>query len=242
MSAVRFAAALGVGVAVVVGVTGCALADDTRIPAPTPADRDATVAELARAADEQFVCYGWRLSDGAGAIVSQGSNLGANVTVDSDSVRCPRWVELRATVVWTPESSESEDWASRELAGSADLADALPDETALDRVGVTENALIDDPAETVLRGALALPLLAAEEGVVVPVPLATPTMTADPAVLADPGSDFWRDRGVSVGVAIGLIVVAAGAFWLNWWTGRQAVKARRVGRRKRGGNPRRKRR
>jgi hypothetical protein len=194
-----------------------------------PAPADATVAELARAADAQHICYGWRLS---GAAASQGSNLGAGLAVDSDPGRCPRWVELRARVVWTPESSESEDWAIRELVGSADLASSLPDGSALDRVGVTENALVDDPAETVLLGVLALPLLVTERGIAPPVPLATSAATPDPAALTDPGSDFWRDRQGILAVAVGLIVVAVGVLGVGWFASRQSVQTQQKARRK----------
>lgn len=234
------ARAIGISAVVVIFVifVGAPHAGATAIPAPAPADRDAIVAELARAADAQRICYGWRLSDVAGAVVSQGSNLGAEVAVDSDSGRCPRWVELRATVGWTPEWSESEDWATRELVGSADLAAALPDETALDRVGATEKALIDDPAEAVLLGVLAVPLLVAERGIAPPVPPRTSVATPDPAALTDPGSDFWRDRGVSVAIAIGLIVVAGGVVGVGWWATRRAAKARQARRREPGGRPR----
>ncbi|HEU5108014.1 MAG TPA: hypothetical protein VFT95_05605, partial [Micromonosporaceae bacterium] len=85
--------------------------------------RKETAAELARAAQAQKICFGWKLIEGnAGVPVSQGSNLGDAKPVESDPQRCPRWVEVRASYYYTAESDEADDWATFEVATSPDLS------------------------------------------------------------------------------------------------------------------------
>jgi hypothetical protein len=198
----------------------------TLVPAPEPSDRAAVVTELARASAAQGVCYGWRLSS---TPVSIGSNLGDGVPVENDA-RCPRWLKVTATVTYTPESSEASDSASFQITSSG-LRGTPPDATELRRFGITEDTFIDDPGDAISRAVLALPLLAYEHGLALPVPpnrgsssaaspSPAPSAAPSPEVvdagdLADAGGDRWRGRGpalvfagLSLVVAVGLVVWA----------------------------------
>jgi hypothetical protein len=165
-----------------------------------------TATELARATAAQGVCFGWQL-DGVGP-ASRGSNLGGTTAVDSDPGRCPRWVEVWATVTYPPESSEADDSASIGVRTSSNL-DVGPNVRArLDRFGLDENAFIDDPQWAIHRAALALPLLTAEAGAAEPAPTPTAPPAAAPRALEPAGSDFWRDRRWFVVAAAAFVLVA----------------------------------
>ncbi|KWV31548.1 hypothetical protein [Micromonospora rifamycinica] len=182
----------------------------TTVPAPAADERADTVPLLVQAAESQGICYGWRLERSSGAEVSVGSNLGDGVPVTEDA-RCPRWVEVRARVMYTAESSESNDWATVTVSGSGDFsrADLYAVDTGLTRFGLHEDVFVDDPGWAICRAAVALPLLVAETGAAPPAatPSADPDAVAAP--LPDTGSDFWRDRWGTVLAAAGLLLVAA---------------------------------
>ncbi|MDQ7903825.1 hypothetical protein RB614_04740 [Phytohabitans sp. ZYX-F-186] len=183
----------------------------TTVPAPDGEMGAQTAAQLAKASAAQGVCYGWQLRSG-GTSVSRGSNLGAGTAVDSDPARCPRWVEVQASVTWTSSASEAPDsaWVTVAAQGVAP-----PPESRLDRFGITDGAFVDEPDWAVCQAALALPLLLAETGAVPPAPVATAGAAAGPAPEA--GSDFWRDRwpfavGAAVLLALAALTVAIGWF------------------------------
>lgn len=218
---------IGRGVVVVLGIVAMAIlcADlfgytSYDVTAPEQVDRQAAVTELARAAAVHGICYGWRLDDGRRRI-SEGSNLGDGVAVDVDSSACPRWVELVVTVKYTRETSDLPDSAKVRVVGSASLSGMLPTEAGLGRLGLTSKRFEDDPADSILRGAMALPLLLAERGAVGPVPFASGTAedtTATAAPLPAASNDFWRDRLPMLLWAIGLLLLAsivAGSGWLS---------------------------
>lgn len=182
------------------------------VPKPAGDESTGTVELLARAANAQGVCYGWELRDG-GSPVSVGSNLGDGVDV-REQAACPRWIVVRADVTYTPESSESSDSAYVQVVGSSDLEydDLDRIRTGLDRFELDQSVFVDDPGWAVCRAAVALPLLAAENGIVDPVPFATATpagTAATPTALPDAGSDFWRARWSYTILAVVLIVGAA---------------------------------
>ncbi|MFI9642737.1 hypothetical protein ACIG87_22200 [Micromonospora sp. NPDC051925] len=182
----------------------------TTVPAPAADERADTVPILAQATASQGICYGWRLEESYDSAVSVGSNLGDGVPVGEDA-RCPRWVEVRARINYTSESSESEDSAYVSVAGSPDLAaaDLASVQAGLTRFGLEDDVFIDDPGWAVCRAAVALPLLVAEAGVAPPAatPPADPDATAAP--LPDAGSDFWRDRWGTLLATAGLLLAAA---------------------------------
>jgi hypothetical protein len=189
------------------GLAGCST--DTSVPAPEAEQRRETAAQLARATAEQDICYGWRLdSANGGSPVSRGSNLGDGIAVDSDPQRCPAWVEVRASVSYVPDSSESEDSATVGVQTSPGLSIGPTIEASLSRFGIDEQAFVDDPGWAVAHAALVLPLLTAEAGAAEPAATPTAPATAASRALPDPGNDFWRDRWVFVLVAAGLVLLA----------------------------------
>jgi hypothetical protein len=204
-------------------VSSCAGSDDgdLTVPAPLPSDRQAVVAQLAAATSAHGVCYGWHLTD-VGTTISQGSNLGDAAPVTS----CARWMQLAVSVHYTPESSEAEDSVSITVESSPDLTAARPGAADLARLGLTEGRFLDDPADTVMRGALALPLLLAERGAVSVVP--TPTAAAALSELPAASSDFWRERRWPVLAAIGIVVVALLLGLYGWLTLRAQRRAASV--------------
>ncbi|MEJ3743401.1 hypothetical protein WEI85_08950 [Actinomycetes bacterium KLBMP 9797] len=209
------AVAAGLGMVVVCAYGVLTSDDSVVVPAPTGEMRAETTAQLAKATAAQGICYGWWLEDGrTGADLSRGSNLGAGAPVDLVPDTCPRWVEVRATVTYTEETSESEDFATVLLAASNGLA--APDATHLGQLGFTESAFVDDPAWAICEAALALPLLMAESGLASPAPLPAPQAGAV-AAPDDAGSDFWRDRWWQVLTASLLILAGALMFGIGWF-------------------------
>jgi hypothetical protein len=208
---------------------GCSSADNsTVVPAPTETERRETVTVLQRSAEAQDFCYGWRLSDSVGDVVSVGSNLGDNVAVDTNPALCPRWVEVAADVTYTDASSELEDSAtvrvhsSSESLGEYDLVDGLT------RLGLGNDAFLDEPGWAICRAAVSLPLLMAEAGHAKPAPVATVAPSAPSAPLADAGSDFARDRGGYVIAAFLLIVLTAVLVTIGWFQRRRELAVRRT--------------
>jgi hypothetical protein len=192
--------------------------DDSTAPGPTATEVADTVAVLAKAAEAQDICYGWRLHVGT-TVVSVGSNLGDGLAVDEDPARCPRWANVIAQVVWTPESSELEDFATIRVVSTEKGVDLLADRLA--RFGLDEAAFIDEPGWATMRAAVVLPLLMAEADLAPPAPVSTASPTAAPPPLPDAGSDLWRDRwGYFVAAAVLLLV--AGLFVLAGWRRRRS--------------------
>ncbi|SCL23420.1 hypothetical protein GA0070616_2722 [Micromonospora nigra] len=195
--------------AILIGVLAGDDNDSTFVPPPTATERADTVPILARAAQSQGLCYGWRLVDRGGLdALSVGSNLGDGVPV-TDNPGCPRWIQVVAEIRYTSESSELEDSVLVDVEGSTDI-DAIAlirVENGLERFGLTEEAFLDDPGWAITRAAVSLPLLYAETGAVEPAPAVTATPTASVAPLPDTSSDLWRDRwGYLVGAVVLLLI------------------------------------
>lgn len=205
---------IAAGLVVVVVLTGSCVAgalsgdDGLAVTPPTATERTDTVPILQRAADVQGICYGWTLQAGTD-VVSAGSNLGEGVGVEGDP-RCPRWVRVVADVTYVSESSESNDYAYVTVEGSADLdqSQLLAVDAGLERFGLTEDAFLDEPGWAVTRAAVSLPLLLAEAGGAVPVPVATTTPTGPPPPsLPGAGNDLWRDRSGYLLAAGGMLLL-----------------------------------
>ncbi|MFE0591604.1 hypothetical protein [Micromonospora echinospora] len=185
------------------------------VPPPTATERTETVAVLQRSAEAQDVCYGWVLEEGSRTI-SVGSNLGEGTPVDDP--RCPRWVRVVANVNWTPESSESDDYAFIDVEGSGDFdrTDLFLVESGLERFGLDDKTFIDEPGWATTRAAVILPLLLAERGLTDPAPVTTAAPEAAPSPLPDTSFDLWRDRwGYFAGVA-GLLLITALLFTVGF--------------------------
>lgn len=190
---------------------------DTTVPVPELVARQATVEELRHAAQAQGVCYGWTLADGFHVGRSSvGSNVGDGSAVDHQP-SCPRWVQVRATVYYTDETSEASDSATVEITSSPDMSAQLPTSAALDRLGLDEGAFVDSPDDAILLAAMALPLLVHEAGLAAAVPRRTTAATAAPgAPLDEVGNDLWRSRWLPLATAMVLIVLAGAGLVVGW--------------------------
>ncbi|MDG4834561.1 hypothetical protein O7627_35420 [Solwaraspora sp. WMMD1047] len=213
--------------------------DSTAVPAPTGTERADTVAVLTRAAESQGICYGWRLRDDYLDAISVGSNLGDGIPVDANPTRCPRWLLVEAQVIYTPASSERNDWASVRVTASEGVSSAGY-VAGLDRLGVDADAFLDEPGWAICRAAVFLPLLAAEAGLVPPAPAATSTTgpagtpgpgLAEPSPLPAAGSDFWRDRWSYLAGGAALLVVTLLLLAIGWFERRHQRRAPGTGRR-----------
>lgn len=174
---------------------------------PTATERNDTVAILRDAAERQGICYGWQLQRKYGEVVSIGSNHGDGVSVSK--VGCARWLRVTATVDYTSENSESEDYVDVAVEGSYEFIDDSPDlTTGLSRFGLTEAAFVEEPGWAVTRAAVSLPLLAVEIGAASPEPMVTTAPTGVPTPLPAAGSDLWRDRSGWLIGATGLLLIA----------------------------------
>ncbi|MFY1597475.1 hypothetical protein [Micromonospora sp. WMMD737] len=197
--------------------------DGNDVLPPTSQERGDTVPILQRSSVSQGICYGWVLEDYYGyKELSVGSNLGDGVAVEENPA-CPRWVQVVARVAYTSESSESNDFARITVETSSDVSTTARYrmQSGLERLGLTEDAFVDEPGWAVTRAAVSLPLLAAEAGLVEPA--ATPAAaTVDAPPLPDAGSDLWRDRWGYLLAVAGLLLFTALLFAVGFWQrGRQ---------------------
>lgn len=197
----RRLAGLAAGVLLALCATpGTASAVDTVFD---PADAQELAGTLTEAAQEQGICYGWRVSiddqwAGVDTGESVGSNFGAGIPVTAPppgSPRCNTVIEFTSDILYTSESSESEDSASYGVISNP----RGPTTEDLDELElVDEEGLIGDNVDTVVYKAVAaLPLLAADTGLAKPL-VATPAPEAaagDSRLTDSPGSDFLRGNG-----------------------------------------------
>ncbi len=215
-------------------VTACAPTEDNSlvVPPPTATEQNDTVALLRDAAEQQNICYGWELEQGDGDVVSAGSNLGVGISV-VDHPQCPRWLRVAATVDYTPQSSEVEDFARVVVEGSPEfISDLFELETSLSRFGLDGAAFLEEPGWAVTRAAVSLPLLVVERGVASPEPVVTSAPVAAPSPLPAAGSDLWRERsgwliGATGMVLIAVLLVVVGLIQRRRQRDEAAVTARR---------------
>ena len=192
------------------------------VPILDPADAEELAAQLAEARDVQGICYGWNVTvfdEGAGTSRGDiGSSRGVGQPAADTS--CPRFLELRADLHYTSESSESEDWASFYVFGNVSGG---PDERDLKRVGITEGALVGAKDDLALINAVqALPVLVAERGLARPV-AAEPTQGTIPSsdrTTNRPGSDWMRANGTFLAVSLTLMLGGLGWAGYAWLDGR----------------------
>ena len=208
--------------ALVAALAAPAAAEDPVLDAESRAE---VVASLADALEEQGICYGYDLvvdDDGGGRWDGRWieTSLGEDADIQNDA-RCPKWVELSAGVHYTSSTSESEDSASWDILGNFA---GVPTTDQLAALDLDARDLANDGRafSTMSNAVLALPLLVAEHGGAKPVALdASPSPApGDAAATGRPGSDWWRENGLKVGVLCGLLVTAglwAGATTPNGW-------------------------
>lgn len=184
-------------------------------PVFDPADAEELVDLLADATQVQGVCYEWDVTveDQGGAEGGRSSGSGAGLGVAARTAPgCQDVVTFAATIVYTSESSDSEDSARADV--RTNLAGG-PTLQALRDLGLAgEGALVGEDADLAVFDAVAaLPRLVADAGLA-PAVVATPAASAaaDAGELSDdPGSDFLRTAGWTL-VAGVLLVLAAVMF------------------------------
>lgn len=178
------------------------------------ADADELAATLADAYDTQGVCYGWSIDVNNEGLPesSVGSNFGAGQSLQDAGSTCDKSVEFTANIVWTPESSESEDSAVYGLTSSS----GGPTVDDLDDLEIiSEDGLVGDNVDSdVYKAVAALPLLAADTGLAEPIEASpAPESEAGGEATSSPGSDFWRQSGMTVLWAVILLLAAVVFGW-----------------------------
>ena len=181
---------------------------------------------LAEATAEQGICYGWRIAvvdpEGIEDGLEAGSNFGPGEPLDRARPECRdgRFAELVGEVVYTTETSESEDSAAWDV--QSNLADP-PTIGDVDALGYESDDLLgDDNDLAIINAAGALPQLAADRGNAAPVPFEPaprePGTGGEPT--GSPGSDLLRERWPLL--ALCLLLILGGLAWL-WALRRQAA-------------------
>ncbi|MEV6234903.1 hypothetical protein AB0L88_44250 [Saccharopolyspora shandongensis] len=170
----------------------------------TPADAQQLAQRLAEAERAHGVCFGWKLVDGSTKQFDQGSSRGPGVPADS----CPRWAETQVFVA-AADTDDDVDAADVKVAASGDL-DAQLEADDFVNLGVTADALAEEPVTATGQAALGLPLLLVENGVLT-APQATEDVSGTASVPSLPkgdgsGSDWvpWAWLG-----GLGVVVVLA---------------------------------
>lgn len=192
------------------------------------ADEDAAelANALAEATAEQGICYGWRIAvvdpTGVEAGVEAGSNFGPGEPLDRSRPECRdgRFAELIGEVIYTTETSESEDSAAWDVQTNLEDAPTIGD---IDALGYESDDLLgEDNDLAIMNAAGALPQLAADRGNAPPVPFEPaprePGTGGEPT--GNPGSDLLRERWPLL--ALCLLLILGGLFWL-WALRRQAA-------------------
>jgi hypothetical protein len=175
---------------------------------------------LAEATAAQGVCYGWRIevSDFAGTEggLEAGSNFGPGTPLDRSRTECREglFVELVGDIVYTSETSESEDSAAWDI--ESNLEDA-PDIDEVEALGYdTGDLLGDDNDLAIINAAGALPQLVAEHGQAEPVPFepAAREPGTSGAPSGDTGNDLLRENGTLILLCLALTLGGLSWLWL----------------------------
>lgn len=144
------------------------------------------------------MCFGWKLVDGSTKQADQGSSRGPGVPADT----CPRWAEVEVVVALG--SGDDPDAAAVRVSGSPDLR-PLPTQSDFVELGVTADALAEEPVSVTGQAALGLPLLLVERGALTapPEPGEAPGSGAVPPLppAGGAGSSSWMLWGPSAGWA-----------------------------------------
>jgi hypothetical protein len=210
-------AALVAAAAAALVLTGAGPAAAT--PFLDAADAEDLAGLLAEASAVQGVCYGWTvtLQDDSGG--PSGTDAGSDRGVGrppSQIPECRRYVELRAVVRWTAETSDAEDSAGFTV-DSIGIDDPPTESEVRSVLGINGTDLAKDDGDVLLFSAVAaLPRLLADRGSVPSLTLA-PAPTPPPAGTVPTGQpalpDWVRQRQALLalgGVLIVIAVVVAG--------------------------------
>lgn len=169
-----------------------------------PADSQQLAQGLAASERVHGVCFGWKLVDGSTKQADQGSSRGPGVPADT----CPRWAEVEVVVALG--SGDDPDAAAVRVSGSPDLR-PLPTQSDFVELGVTADALAEEPVSVTGQAALGLPLLLVERGALTapPEPGEAPGSGAVPPLppAGGAGSSSWMLWG-SLG-GLGAVAVVA---------------------------------
>ena len=216
MTAVRGLATVASVIALLVGTALPAFAGDIL----TPADAAELAQLLADAADEQDICYGWRMSvqdrQNGRLLTDVGSSTGGPDTPLIRSM-CPKYAELVVDATYTGDFEEAEDSASHHIESSF-----LAPSTTLD---VSSSDLVGDNDDVALFNAAAkLPVLAAEQGGapwVEPAPNTSEIPSSD-KLTGSPSGDWIRANWMLL--ALLTLATLASLIWLLYeLIGRRAL-------------------
>ena len=194
---------------------------------------------LADATEDQDVCYGWKVEiadyGGANDGIDEGSSLGVGPTAITS--QCARWVIFVADIVYTSSLSEAEDQASFSVQSNVPGA---PTSSDLIENGIRQSGLLgDNDDQVVAEATLLLPALMAEKGLAEPIRLEpnTQALPAGDKATGTPGSDWLRQYGAVLAVAV--IILVGGLGWAAWVFFREhpfaPAAVHTMSRRKRGG-------
>lgn len=192
------------------------------LPILAPEDAEGLAESLAEATEAQGICYGWDVSvddqNGGGSGNDIGGSLGAGTPVinrfTGASNSCERYVIFTASITYTSNWSESEDYASYSIVSNLSPA---PTTSQLGELGLSERDLLGDNDDVAISNAvLALPALVAELGHAPPVPLEEDDepLAAGEEPTNRPGSDWLRKNAVALGAAVALLVI--GVLWIGF--------------------------
>lgn len=174
-----------------------------------PADEAELAQSLADAAEEQDVCYGWKVFINGG-VSDQGSSLGPGRPVGAGG--CPRFALLEASLHYACESCEDED--SGEIRIDSNLPHP-PTVNDLSDLGYHASDLVgDDDDVTLIDMVGALPLITAQRGDApfIEYEAATSVPSRD-GPTDTPGSDLLRDRWFALVLFGGLLLFAPAWFF-----------------------------
>lgn len=175
------------------------------------ADAAELSASLKEAQDVQHICYGWYVTvddqNGGPDLRDSGSSQnGPTLGLVGDGTDgCDRNVTFRASITWTSESGESEDFASWEVISDLSALSGNPSS-----VRVSTSNLIANPDDEVVRAVSELPAAAAEAGLApwMPVEVNTEPLAQGDGITGAPGSDWLRKWGSAL-LVLGLVLIGA---------------------------------
>jgi hypothetical protein len=183
-----------------------------------PADETELAQSLADAAEEQDVCYGWKVFIN-GSVTDQGSSLGPGRPLGT-GIGCERHAQLEADLIYTCDSCEGEDSAAIRIVSNLPHPPTVND---LSDLGYSASDLLGDKDDVTLIDMVgALPLITAQRGDApfVEYEPATNVPSAD-GPTNTPGSDMLRDRWFALVLFGGLLVFAP--FWFFYQRGQRAL-------------------
>lgn len=172
-------------------------------------DRVELAQALAEATEESGVCFGYEVQLGGNTEVL--SNAGPDQS-PNPGTDCPKGgIELNVSIIYTSESSESNDSASfRVETDVPGLTSSAALRRLKDLTGVDEDDFLGDKDDLALRNATAaLPLLL-DGATPAELPAASTTASAPNGdrLTNSPSSDWIRAHGLGIGIAFAVLVLA----------------------------------